>query len=144
MSELLNVAQIATILKVSPDTVVRHFARMPGVTNMGTEGSLKRRRYRVLRIPKHVIEKFVGHPVTLPTVTPKSRRRKKDWMRQAAFSLAKVLIENAEDPTERKIFERIAFDARVLTFVPEAEWDDVALTGPARWDEVLGGFCEEE
>ena len=52
MSELLNVAQVAAILKCSPDTVQRRFGKMKGVINLGTEGSLNKRRYRPLRIPR--------------------------------------------------------------------------------------------
>lgn len=126
MSELLNVAQVAAILQVSPDTAVRLFSGLPGVMNLGTNGSLKKRRYRVLRIPRHVVEKFVGHPVTVPAVAPRTRQRK-DWMREAALSLAKAIVDNAADPMEREVFKKIAYDARTLVFVPEEEWDSMTM-----------------
>jgi hypothetical protein len=130
MSELLNVAEVAAVLKVSPDTVVRRFAKVKGVVNLGSEETRGKRRYRVLRIPKHVVEKFVGHPIDPVRVDPR-RQAHKDWMSKAAHSLAKAMIENAESPTDRNLFKKILTDARTLTFVPEEQWGEVT-------------FCEEE
>jgi hypothetical protein len=59
MPELLTPQEIAKVLKVSYDTVMRRFATYPGVVNLGTEGSISRRRYRTLRIPRAVFEKFL-------------------------------------------------------------------------------------
>jgi len=119
MSELLNVAEVAAVLKVSPDTVIRRFAKVKGVVNLGSEETRGKRRYRLLRIPKHVVEKFVGHPIELVNPEPTRRQMRSDWMTKAAHSLAKAMIENAESPTDRKLFKKILTDARTLTFVPE-------------------------
>ena len=59
MSELLTVAQVAALLQISPDTVMRRFARVKGVVDIGTSETPKRRRYRVLRIPRTVVERWV-------------------------------------------------------------------------------------
>jgi hypothetical protein len=52
-------SEIAEILQVSIDTIHRRFAAMPGVINLGSEGSISRRRYRTLRIPREVLQKFL-------------------------------------------------------------------------------------
>ena len=124
MSELLNVATVAAILKVSPDTVVRRFAKLPGIVNLGTKGSLGKRRYRVLRIPKHVVEKYVGHAIEVPHIERK-RRPQKDWMTRTTQELAKAVIENAEDPTDRELFKKLLANARTMTFVPEEDWNSM-------------------
>jgi hypothetical protein len=97
--------------------VVRRFAKLPGVVNLGTKGSLGKRRYRVLRIPKHVVEKFVGHPVTVPSLEHKRRQARKDWETQAIQGLARAVIENAEDPTSTELFKKLLVNARTLTLI---------------------------
>jgi hypothetical protein len=66
MSELLTVKDVAGILKCSEDAVVKRFAKVPGVLDLGQGETRNRRRYRVLRIPKSVLEKHLatkaGHP----------------------------------------------------------------------------------
>lgn len=57
--ELFTVAEVAAFLRVSPDTIVRRFAKIPGVIDLGSPETRNKRRYRVLRIPKTVVEKFV-------------------------------------------------------------------------------------
>jgi hypothetical protein len=47
MSELLTVAQVAALLQVSPDTVMRRFAKVKGVVDIGSAETPKRRRYRI-------------------------------------------------------------------------------------------------
>ncbi|HZW93565.1 MAG TPA: hypothetical protein VFF64_11500 [Candidatus Eremiobacteraceae bacterium] len=51
MSELLTAKDVAQVLKCSEDKVIRVFARMDGVIDLGRPGNLSRRRYRILRIP---------------------------------------------------------------------------------------------
>jgi hypothetical protein len=51
--ELLTVSDVAEVLKVSEDTVIRRFANRPGVVDLGGG------KYRVLRIPRPVLEKFI-------------------------------------------------------------------------------------
>jgi len=133
MSELLNVAQVASTLQCSPETVVRRFAKLPGVVNLSEgKGTLRKRRYRVLRIPKAVVERYVGHPVTVPEVEKPKRKRgkKQDWMRRAARALAKAVLENAECPKAPEAFAQIALNARVYVFVPEGEWDRLTWFEP--------------
>jgi hypothetical protein len=57
--ELLTLAEVASILRVSSDTVARRFAKVPGVIDIGHPETKQRRRYRVLRIPKSVLQKFL-------------------------------------------------------------------------------------
>ena len=57
--ELFTVAEVAAFLRVSDDTVYRRFAKMQGVIDIGSPETKKKRRYRVLRIPKTVVEKFL-------------------------------------------------------------------------------------
>jgi len=61
VSELLTVSEVAGILGVGEDTVTRRFAKVKGVIDLGSPETPKRRRYRVLRIPKSVLEKFLLH-----------------------------------------------------------------------------------
>src|ERR1700747_291063 len=57
--QLLTVKDFATLLQCSEDAVVRRFAKMPGVIDLGKSETRSRRRYRVLRIPKAVVEKYL-------------------------------------------------------------------------------------
>ncbi len=63
---LFTVKEIAAILKVSPEWVIRHFADRPGVLTFGSEEivsnkrSKSKRRYRVLRIPRWTLHKFLS------------------------------------------------------------------------------------
>src|SRR5438094_10063714 len=60
MSELLTVAQVAFVLKCSEDTVVGRLERRSGVLDLGTANNGRRNgRYRVLRIPKTVVENYL-------------------------------------------------------------------------------------
>ncbi len=135
MSELLTLVEVAAILKCSPDTVARKFAKLPGVVDMGTPENLKkhRRRYRVFRIPKATLEKYLtakaGHPVTVSSVKLGTKRKKKGdtWEETAAQRLAAVIADNADEPTARKTFERISRNARTLSFVPRDEWAAVVF-----------------
>ena len=135
MSELLTIVEIAAILKCSPDTVARKFAKLPGVIDVGTPEDLKRhkRRYRVFRIPKATLEKYLsqkaGHPVTVSSIKLGTKRKRKDegWEETAAQRLATVIADNSGEPTSRKTFERIARNARTLCFVDREEWKDVVF-----------------
>lgn len=51
--------EVADMLKVSVDTVLRKFANFPGVIDLGTPERGRKRQYRVLRIPDNVLEKFL-------------------------------------------------------------------------------------
>jgi hypothetical protein len=62
MSELLTVKDVAQIIRCSEDKVIRLFARMDGVIDLGRPENLSHRRYRVLRIPKQVVERLHRSP----------------------------------------------------------------------------------
>jgi len=131
MSELLTVAEVALILKCSEDAVTRRFAGMPGVVDLaqGRKGS---RRYRVLRIPKTVLEKYLstkaGHLVTVQVPPRPERRRKSDnWENIAVGNLAKAGLQN--ECTDPKIYRRIADRARLLaTKIPQELWAELLAT----------------
>jgi hypothetical protein len=53
-------AEVAKILKVSRDTVIRHFARFPGVIDLGAEEKMHKRQYRILRIPRASLNRFLA------------------------------------------------------------------------------------
>ena len=57
--EFFTIAEVAKMLKVSPDTVSRLFANEPGVIDLGAPERLHKRRYRVLRIPVSVLNRFL-------------------------------------------------------------------------------------
>jgi Helix-turn-helix domain len=59
ISEFLTPADVAQILKVHVKTIIRRFEDFPGVVDLGTEETRYKRRYRVLRIPKEALEKFI-------------------------------------------------------------------------------------
>ena len=57
--EFFTVSEVAKMLKVSPDTVSRLFENEPGVIDLGSPERLHKRRYRVLRIPAAVLNRFL-------------------------------------------------------------------------------------
>ncbi len=57
--EYFTVAEVAKLLKVSPDTVSRLLENEPGVIDLGSPERLHKRRYRVLRIPAAVLNRFL-------------------------------------------------------------------------------------
>jgi hypothetical protein len=57
--EYLTPQEIAELLKVSTDTVVRKFENRKGVLDLGSSESRFTRRYRVLRIPRRVFETYL-------------------------------------------------------------------------------------
>ena len=130
MSELLTVAQVATVLKCSEDTVVRRFARVKGVIDLGVGETRNKRRYRVLRIPVAVVE---GHLAKLSGTTvkielpdePERRRRSASWENRAILNLAKAALQNGIASSDKETFHRVAERARLLLHVPENRWSDV-------------------
>ena len=60
LPELLTPNDVAEILKVSVDTVYRKFSGYPGVHDIGNPPGRKKRRYQVLRIPRHVVEQYLN------------------------------------------------------------------------------------
>jgi hypothetical protein len=59
LTPLLTVGDVANILSVSPDTVLKQFGSLPGVVDIGTPGEMHRRQKRVLRIPQGTLERFL-------------------------------------------------------------------------------------
>jgi hypothetical protein len=59
LSEYLTAAEVAAILKVSRDSVIRWFQERPGVLSIGNDETRFKRGYRTIRIPKEVLEGFI-------------------------------------------------------------------------------------
>jgi len=59
VSEFFTSSEVAKILKISPDSVIRKFETRPGVIDLGRPETTHKRRYKILRIPREAVEKFV-------------------------------------------------------------------------------------
>ncbi|MGC2364780.1 MAG: hypothetical protein WA555_07180 [Candidatus Sulfotelmatobacter sp.] len=130
MSELLTVRDVATVLKCGEDAVVRRFAKLPGVIDLGKPETRSRRRYRVLRIPKVVVEQYLtsksGRSVQIEVPERAERRRKSaKWEDRAILNLAKAGLQNGILASDKVTYRRIAERARLLTHVPENRWGEV-------------------
>lgn len=129
MSELLTVAEVASVLKCSDDAVVRRFSKMPGVIDLGRAETKNKRQYRVLRIPKAVVEKFLstkaGHPVRIEVPPrPERRRQSNNWKNLALLNLAKIAKQN--NCEDRKVFQEIARHARwLVASIPGEYWAEL-------------------
>jgi hypothetical protein len=131
MSELLTVAQVAALLQVSSDTVMRRFARVKGVVDIGTAETPKKRRYRVLRIPRTVVERWVlehGGRIAVDIPTPTAKAKSGKPTPQTAGDdiirdLAVVAHQHGHDA--HKTLERIARRIKTMTFVPADQWLDM-------------------
>ncbi len=129
MSELLTVKDVASVLKCGEDAVVRRFAKMPGVIDLGKSETRSRRRYRVLRIPKTVVERYLtsksGQSIQVQVPErPERRRRSATLEDRAILNLAKAGLQN--ECKDRTAYQRIAGRARVLaTHVPENLWSEI-------------------
>ena len=129
MSELLTVREVAIVMKCGEDAVVRRFAKMPGVIDLGKPETRSRRRYRVLRIPKVVVEQHLtsksGRSIHIEVPQRAERRRKSaTWENRAILNLAKAALQN--ECQDRKAYRRIADRARLLTtHVPEDRWSEI-------------------
>ncbi len=62
-TEYLTVTQVAAILNISTDSVIRRFGDQPGVIDLGTPDRLHKRRYRVLRVPRRTNTLEWGAPL---------------------------------------------------------------------------------
>jgi hypothetical protein len=130
MSELMTVKDVATVLKVGEDTVVRRFAKMRGVIDLGVGETRSKRRYRILRIPVSVVEKHLtdlsGRSVSIEIPERAERRRKSpQWEDRAIRNLAKAGLQNGVTLEDKTTYRRIAERARLLTSVPENRWNEV-------------------
>src|SRR6266404_5913874 len=135
MSNLLTVRDVAEVLQCSQDAVVRRFAKMDGVIDLG-KSTLGVRRYRVLRIPKAVVERYLtsklprtdrsGRSVTIEVPERAERRRKSPtWEDRAIRNLAKAGLQNGIAASDKVTYRRIAERARLLTSVPENRWSEI-------------------
>jgi hypothetical protein len=132
MSELLTISEVAEILGVGEDTVTRRFAKVKGVVDLGSPETPKRRRYRVLRIPKSVLEKYLltrGGPVSIetPPMPPKPSKKKASDVPPTEDELVRQLaaITKQQGTYAQKKLDLIAERARLLRFVPEDRWAEV-------------------
>jgi hypothetical protein len=57
--EFYTVAEVAKMLKISEDTVRSRFQKLHGVIDLGGPETRKKRGYRVLRIPRPILEKYL-------------------------------------------------------------------------------------
>jgi len=130
MSELLTVSEVALILKCSEDAVVRRFAKMDGVIDLGRSETRDRRRYRVLRVPKAILGNYLSKKagrsvnVTVPD-RPERRRKSANWKAAAVLNLAKAGLQNG--CRNKEVYRRLANTAFVLagTNVPESMWAEI-------------------
>jgi hypothetical protein len=58
--EYLTVSDVAKILAVSDETVTKQFESLEGVIDLGTPGTMHRRRKRLLRIPRHTFDRYLA------------------------------------------------------------------------------------
>jgi hypothetical protein len=103
-----------------------------GVIDLGKAETRNLRQYRVLRIPKAVVEKYLadksGPPIQIQVPERAERRRRSPkWEDRAIINLAKAGLQNgatnkADEKTYRRIADLAAFLARA---VPESEWADI-------------------
>jgi hypothetical protein len=133
VSELLTVSEVAEILGVGYDTVVRRFSKVKGVIDLGSPETPKRRRYRVLRIPKSVVEKFLlarggSVEIEMPARPPKASKKKVLNTLPTEDELVRQLatITKQHGAEAQKTLDKIAERARLLTaHVPEDRWSEI-------------------
>jgi hypothetical protein len=58
--EFLTVSDVATVLAVSEDTVLKQFGALDGVIDIGTAATMHKRRKRVLRIPQRTLDRYIA------------------------------------------------------------------------------------
>jgi hypothetical protein len=81
--EYLTVADVAKILAVSDDTVLKQFGALDGVIDIGTSAGMHRRRKRVLRIPRCTLERYIADR----QVTVRRRTRTQSHLLRNALTL---------------------------------------------------------
>jgi len=133
MSDLLTIEEVATILNVSPDTATRRFAKVKGVIDIGSPETPKRRRYRVLRVPKSVVEKYLlARGGLVVEVTAPSRPQKASKQRvlkvpptedEIVRQLARITKQRGAEA--QNTLDKIAKRARLMTLVPEDLWSEM-------------------
>ena len=136
MSDLLTIDEVARVLNVSPETVTRRFAGVKGVVDMGTKESPRKRRYRLLRIPRTVVEKWIlerGGRITVPPanlvnpVNSKAKSRDLASVNENDLTRDLAALASQSGDAARKTLERIASRAKAMTYVPTEEWEDMVF-----------------
>jgi hypothetical protein len=128
MSDLMTISEVAQILGVSDDTVIRRFAKVKGVIDLGSPETPKRRRYRVLRIPKSVVEKFLltrGGPVEIKAPVRPSKQTVSAPPNEDEIIRQLAALSSQHGTAAQKTMNRIVERARLLRFVPKDQWEDV-------------------
>ena len=129
-TSLLTVRDVAQVLQCSEDAVIRRFANLDGVIDLGRAENINRRRYRVLRIPKEIVERYLtrkaGRSIQIEVPERAERRRRSPkWEDRAIRNLAKAGLQNGVTLLDKATYRRIAERARLLTSVPENRWSDI-------------------
>jgi len=57
--DLLTVREVAAVLRLSPDAVYKRFASLPGVIDLGSQETRRKRGYKILRVPRSVLNRFL-------------------------------------------------------------------------------------
>lgn len=129
MSDLLTVSEVAALLNCSEESVTRRFAKVRGVIDIGSPETPKKRRYRVLRIPKSIVEKYViskGGRITVPETQPKGLKPAKPTPDEDEMTRDLATLASQHGGAARKTLERIASRAKAMTYVPSDQWQDMA------------------
>jgi len=132
MSDLLTIAEVAALLHCSEETVSRRFTGVKGVIDLGSPETPRKRRYRLLRIPRSVVEKYVlskGGRINIkmpevPVREPATRSKPKPPTEDELIRDLAALT-NQHGMTAQKTLDKIAERARLLRFVPQEQWQDV-------------------
>jgi len=134
-NELLTIQEVALIMRIGEDAAAAIFSKHPGVIDLGRAENRHRRRYRILRIPKMVLEGYLskkaGRTVTVEAPPRAERRRASpNWITRAAMNLAKAALQN--ECTDRRVLQSIAVQARALliTKAPEKYWTEILEDWP--------------
>ena len=56
----LTVPQVAAILSVSDDTILKHFGSLDGVIDIGSPERMHKRMKRALRIPRQTLQRYIA------------------------------------------------------------------------------------
>lgn len=145
MSELLTVHDVAVIMKCSEDAVTKIFAKMDGVIDLGRAETRHKRQYRILRIPKTILEAYLskkaGRAITVQVPErPERRRRSPNWIDAATLNLAKAAAHNGcsdGKSDSKKLLCEIARRAWILAAFPESMWPELIEGGWSDEDEDL-------
>jgi hypothetical protein len=60
IDETYTIPEIAAKLKLSQQTALRMFEEEPGVIVLERPGKMHKRKYRTVRVPRHVYDRVIG------------------------------------------------------------------------------------